>query len=89
MKTIGCKQWICLLGLVGALGGAGTCGAQTANPVRLGWIGPLTGASADFGIPMLNGAKLAVDEINAAGGYLGRPLELIIKDDTANPEVGL
>ena len=89
MKTFGCKQWIFLLGLAGSLGGAGTCGAQTANPVRLGWIGPLTGASADFGMPMLNGAKLAVDEINAAGGYLGRPLELVIKDDTANPDVGL
>ena len=89
MKTRGYKQWICLLGVVGALGGVGFAGAQTVTPVRVGWIGPLTGASADFGLPMLNGAKLAVDEINAAGGYLGRPLELIIKDDTANPDVGL
>jgi branched-chain amino acid transport system substrate-binding protein len=30
-----------------------------------------------------------VDEINAAGCYLGRPLELVIRDDTANPDVGL
>ena len=62
---------------------------QATNPVRIGWIGPLTGPSADFGMPMLNGAKLAVDEINAAGGYLGRPLELVIKDDTGVPDVGL
>lgn len=59
------------------------------QPLRIGVVGPFTGASADFGIPMLNGAQLAVDEINAVGGYLGRPLELVIKDDTASPDVGL
>lgn len=37
---------------------------------------------------MLNGIKLAVDEINAVGGYLGRPLELVIKDDRADPDQG-
>lgn len=63
--------------------------AFAANTVRIGWIGPLTGPSADFGVPMLNGAKLAVKEINSAGGYLGRSLELIIKDDTGVPDVGL
>ena len=62
--------------------------AAQQNPVRIGVIGPFTGPSADFGIPMLNGIKHAVDEINAVGGYLGRPIELVIKDDTANPDVG-
>jgi branched-chain amino acid transport system substrate-binding protein len=61
--------------------------AQT-NPLRIGVIGPFTGPSSDFGVPMLNGVKLAVEEINAVGGYLGRPLELVIKDDTAVPDVG-
>jgi branched-chain amino acid transport system substrate-binding protein len=59
------------------------------NTLKIGVIGPFTGASADFGMPMLNGIKLAVDEINAVGGYLGRPLELIVKDDKANPDEGL
>lgn len=63
--------------------------AQAAKPLRIGFIGPFSGPSSDFGIPMLNGAQLAVDEINAAGGYLGRRIELVIKDDTANPDVGL
>ena len=63
-------------------------GAQS-NSIRIGVIGPFTGPSADFGIPMLNGVKHAVDEINAVGGYLGRPIELVVKDDTANPDVGL
>jgi branched-chain amino acid transport system substrate-binding protein len=52
-------------------------------------IGPFTGLSSDFGIPMQRGAQLAVDEINAVGGYLGRPLELVIKDDEGKPDVGL
>lgn len=62
--------------------------ARGAAPVRIGVVGPLTGPSGDFGVPMLNGIKLAVDEINAVGGYLGRPLELVIKDDGANPDQG-
>lgn len=61
---------------------------STRGPVRVGVVGPFTGPSADFGIPMLNGIKLAVDEINAVGGYLGRPLELVIKDDAATPDQG-
>jgi branched-chain amino acid transport system substrate-binding protein len=74
------------LGLAGVLLAAG---AQTPSPIRIGLIGPFSGPSSDFGVPMRNGAQLAVDEINAAGGYLGRPIELAIKDDTANPDVGL
>ena len=61
---------------------------QGPVPVRVGVVGPFTGPSADFGVPMLNGIKLAVDEINAVGGYLGRPLELIVKDDMADPARG-
>lgn len=59
------------------------------NTFKVGVIGPFTGASADFGNPMLNGIRLAVEEINAVGGYLGRPLELVVKDDKANPDEGL
>ncbi len=58
------------------------------QPVRVGLIGPFTGPSADFGTPMQNGVRMAVDEINALGGYLGRPIELVVKDDTARPDVG-
>jgi len=60
-----------------------------ANTLRIGLIGPFTGGSADFGTPMRNGIQLAVDEINAVGGYLGRKIELVIKDDQGNPDVGL
>jgi len=63
--------------------------AQAPTPVKLGIIGPFTGASADFGTPLLQGIKLAVDEINAVGGYLGRPLELVVRDDQGTPDIGL
>ena len=63
--------------------------AEPVNTLKIGLIGPFTGGSADFGIPMQHGVQQAVDEINAVGGYLGRKLELIIKDDQGNPDVGL
>ena len=81
-----CKQVFCAVGLVAI---AGVAGAQVAKPLRIGLIGPFTGPSSDFGLPMRNGAMLAIDEINAAGGFMGRMLELVVKDDTATPEVGL
>lgn len=63
--------------------------AQGGIPLKIGVIGPRTGPSSDFGIPMINGVELAVAEINAVGGYLGRPLQLVIQDDQGNPDVGL
>jgi branched-chain amino acid transport system substrate-binding protein len=66
-----------------------TSATADTNTFRIGVIGPFTGPSADFGLPMLQGIQLAVDEINAVGGYLGRSLELVVKDDKANPDEGL
>ncbi|MDO8718262.1 MAG: ABC transporter substrate-binding protein [Polaromonas sp.] len=63
--------------------------ADTGNTVKIGVIGPFTGPSADFGVPMLNGIQQAFDEINAGGGYLGRKLELVRKDDEGDPVVGV
>ncbi len=63
--------------------------AQPVNPVKIGMVGPLSGPSSDFGKPMLQGIELAVEEINAVGGYLGRPLNLVVKDDRGDPDAGL
>lgn len=63
--------------------------AQEAPPVRIGVVGPFTGPSADFGIPMQNGIALAVEEINAGGGYLGRKIEMVVKDDKGDPDTGV
>lgn len=60
--------------------------AHAAESIKIGMVVPLTGPIADAGRYGMQGAKLAVDEVNAAGGVLGRPLELIIEDDqTQNP----
>ncbi|HBH38180.1 MAG TPA: ABC transporter substrate-binding protein [Curvibacter sp.] len=59
------------------------------TPVRIGLIFPLTGGSADMGNSALVGAQVAVQEINQVGGYLGRPIELVVRDDEANTDVGL
>lgn len=58
------------------------------EPIRIGLIAPLTGPSSDFGKPVLNGVQMAVDEINAAGGYLGRRIELLVHDDKGQPDAG-
>jgi branched-chain amino acid transport system substrate-binding protein len=77
----------CLAGM--SLGTIAQAPLPQAPPLKLGVIGPFSGPSADFGRPMLHGVQLAVDEINAVGGYLGRRIELVIKDDEAQPPVGL
>lgn len=59
------------------------------TPIRIGLIFPLSGGSSDMGNSARVGAQVAVNEINQIGGYLGRPLELVIRDDEANNDVGL
>ena len=57
--------------------------------IRVGLIAPLSGGSSDFGNSTRFGAELAVAEINEVGGYLGRKLELVVRDDESNPATGL
>jgi branched-chain amino acid transport system substrate-binding protein len=73
--------------LVLAATGAGAA-AQTAKPLRIGFVCPFSGGSADFGNSARLGAELAAQEINEVGGYLGRPIELVERDDQAKPDVG-
>jgi branched-chain amino acid transport system substrate-binding protein len=80
---------ICLLTLTAGIV-AFTQTALAADPIKIGMVAPLTGPAAESGRYQLQGAKLAVEEINSAGGVLGRPLELITEDDqTTNPGVVL
>jgi branched-chain amino acid transport system substrate-binding protein len=60
-----------------------------ADNIRIGLQGPLTGGSSPMGVSMRDGAKLAVTEINAKGGLLGRKLEMIERDDEAKNERGV
>lgn len=59
--------------------------ANAAEPIKIGFHAPLTGFAASDGKSATEGAKLAVDQINAAGGVLGRQLELVVYDDEAKP----
>lgn len=54
---------------------------RAAEPVRIGFFMSITGRDASFGEASLDGARVALDEINRAGGVLGRPVELVVEDD--------
>ena len=59
--------------------------AESTEPVKIGAIAPTTGSLATYGESVVNGIKLAVDEINAAGGVLGgRMLDVTYMDDKAD-----
>lgn len=57
-----------------------------AGPIRIGFNVPLTGFAAADGNSALKGAELAVEQVNAAGGINGDPLELVVYDDQASPK---
>jgi branched-chain amino acid transport system substrate-binding protein len=61
---------------------SGTVGAET---IKIGVNEPMTGAFAASGTYVVNGAKIAADEINAKGGILGKQIELVIEDNKSNP----
>ena len=63
--------------------------ALAAEPIKVGLSGPFTGGSSSMGVSMRDGVKLAVAEINKAGGVLGRPIELVERDDEAKNELGV
>jgi branched-chain amino acid transport system substrate-binding protein len=63
--------------------------SMAADPIKIGVAGPFTGGSAPMGVSMRDGVKLAVAEINAKGGVLGRPLQMVERDDEAKNERGV
>jgi branched-chain amino acid transport system substrate-binding protein len=60
--------------------------ADTTGDIPVGVYGALTGDQAAFGTSTVNGVKLAADEINAAGGVLGRKIRLVVEDDQGRAE---
>jgi branched-chain amino acid transport system substrate-binding protein len=61
-------------------------GCQKKEPYKLGFVAGLTGKVADLGVAGRNGAQLAVEECNAAGGIKGQQIELIVRNDEQNAE---
>ena len=63
------------------------CGSKEADEIwKIGGIGPTTGGAAVYGTAVWNGAQIAVDEINAAGGINGKLIEFRFEDDEHNAE---
>ena len=78
-----------LRSLVAALALSTIASGFAADPIKIGLSGPYTGGSSPMGVSMRDGAKLAADEINKAGGVLGRPIQLVERDDEAKNERGV
>ena len=78
----------CSGGLLG--GGAEDDGEAASGPIKIGMVIPISGSSAPTGEYMQNGAQLAVNEINDAGGILdGRMLELLVEDEACDAQQGV
>lgn len=71
----------------GANGGNGTGGSS--DTLKIGVPAPLSGDYASAGTDIVNAAKLAVKDINAKGGVLGKQLEVIPQDDQCDAQVGV
>ena len=77
------------IALAVVIGLAPTTALADKPPIKIGFIHTMSGPISMYGITSAAGAKIAVEEINAAGGVLGRKLELIVRDDKVSPEAGL
>jgi branched-chain amino acid transport system substrate-binding protein len=73
--------------VMAALGSVTASGPEGA-PIKVGVVLPLTGAQQKFGEIEHNSFRMGVEEINAAGGVNGRPIELVVADDRSKIDVG-
>ena len=90
------KKFLCMMMAVLMVLAMAACGGEPANnggndtpdatTVKIGGIGPLTGAYANYGLSEKNGAELAVKEINEAGGVAGKQIELSYQDSQGESE---
>ena len=79
-----------LLTAITVMAGLAAGPALAADPIKIGHVAALSGASAQSGEAITRGLQVAIDEINAKGGLLGgRKLELVQRDDESNPPKGL
>jgi branched-chain amino acid transport system substrate-binding protein len=62
--------------------------SNKSDEIKVGVYGPFSGGSAPMGVSMRNGVKIAIEEINAAGGVLGKKIVMIDRDDEAKNERG-
>jgi branched-chain amino acid transport system substrate-binding protein len=67
---------------------AAPAAAPAADTIKIGFLGALTGDVAMFGKPTLDGMKMAAEEINAAGGVVGKKIEVVEADDRGDKQEG-
>lgn len=60
---------------------------RDTSPIKIGWMGPLSGDAASLGKDALAAAQLAIEEVNAAGGVNGRMMELTVEDSQCSGNV--
>ncbi len=77
---------IAVTALTGCGSNSGSSSKKDADKYYIGGIGPTTGATAIYGTAVKNGAQIAVDEINAAGGINGKQIEYRFEDDQNDAE---
>ena len=70
-------------------GGTDSTGALSGDPIKIGCAYPLTGNAAAIGVNIMRGFEFGFEEINASGGILGRPVELIVGDTQGDAKVAL
>lgn len=77
------KTLVVILALGGALAG---CAGKEAPTLKIGIAGPMTGDQSKMGMDFRNGVQLAVEEWNAKGGVLGKPVQMLVEDDQRDPK---
>ena len=77
-----------LLGGIAAVAAPSVLRAQ-ADPIKIATLTPLTGAGGPYGPVMAKVAAAVVEEVNAAGGVMGRKVVLVSEDDQTNPDAGV
>lgn len=83
------RTWAAALAatILAACGGSG--GESGGDVIYVGVAGPMTGQYAQFGEALRNGVALAFEEVNAAGGVLGKRLKMVVGDDQGRPNEGV
>lgn len=81
--TMRARFWAGLLGLIVGLPGL----AEAADPIRIGAVLPFSGGVELYGAQAKLGLDLAAADINAGGGMLGRPVEIVYRDDGTRPNI--
>jgi branched-chain amino acid transport system substrate-binding protein len=78
-----------LAGTAAALAAAVATPALAQDTLKLGLVAAMSGQSAKSGEAIVRGLNIAIDEINAKGGLLGKKVELVVRDDESNPAKGV